>query len=259
MSDQTDSSSNHSAEPPLIALRGLGKVFLTEEIETHALLDIDIEVKRGEFVSIAGPSGCGKSTLLSIMGLLDSPTSGEYRLKESPVEDLSVRERSRLRNREIGFIFQAFNLIGDLTVRENVELPLTYRGMPASDRELRVEQALEKVGMTHRMNHYSSQLSGGQQQRVAVARALAGSPAILLADEPTGNLDSKNGLAVMELLRELHREGATVCMVTHDPRFAGFAERTVHLFDGKIVSAQEADRLAVAETAVAETAADTGE
>lgn len=227
-------------EPSLIAMRGLGKVFLTEEIETHALSEIDFEVKRGEFVSIAGPSGCGKSTLLAIMGLLDSPTAGEYRLKESPVEDLTVRERIRLRNREIGFIFQAFNLIGDLTVRENVELPLTYRGMPASDRASRVEQALEKVGMSHRMNHYSSQLSGGQQQRVAVARALAGSPAILLADEPTGNLDSKNGLTVMELLRELHREGATVCMVTHDPRFAGFAERTMHLFDGKIVTAEEA-------------------
>lgn len=235
------------AEEALISMRKLGKVFLTEEVETHALYEVDMELRRGEFLSIGGPSGCGKSTLLSIMGLLDSATEGEYLLKGQEVGELSVRERSRLRNREIGFIFQAFNLIGDLTVRENVELPLTYRGMPAADRNQRVEEALEKVGMSHRMSHYSSQLSGGQQQRVAVARALAGSPAILLADEPTGNLDSKNGMAVMDLLHELHGEGATICMVTHDPRFARFADRTVHLFDGKVVSAEEAERLAKAD------------
>lgn len=238
------------AEEALISMRKLGKVFLTEEVETHALYEVDMELRRGEFLSIGGPSGCGKSTLLSIMGLLDSATEGEYLLKGQEVGELSVRERSRLRNREIGFIFQAFNLIGDLTVRENVELPLTYRGMPAADRNQRVEEALEKVGMSHRMSHYSSQLSGGQQQRVAVARALAGSPAILLADEPTGNLDSKNGMAVMDLLHELHGEGATICMVTHDPRFASFADRTVHLFDGKVVSVEEAERLAKADEPV---------
>lgn len=238
-------------EESLISMRKLGKVFLTEEIETHALSEVDVELRRGEFVSIAGPSGCGKSTLLSIMGLLDSPTDGEYILKGEEVGNLSVRERSRLRNREIGFIFQAFNLIGDLTVWENVELPLTYRGMPASDRKQRVEEALTKVDIAHRSNHYPSQLSGGQQQRVAVARALAGSPAILLADEPTGNLDSKNGMAVMDLLHELHNEGATICMVTHDPRFASFADRTVHLFDGKVVSAEEAEQHAAAELPVA--------
>ena len=221
---------------PLISMRGVGRLFLTDEVETHALVDIDLDVHRGEFISIAGPSGCGKSTLLAIAGLLDSPTSGEYRIKGQPVTDLSLRERSRIRNREIGFIFQAFNLIGDLTVWENVELPLTYRGMPGPDRKRRVDEALDKVRMTHRRKHYSSQLSGGQQQRVAVARALAGGPAILLADEPTGNLDSQNGLAVMDLLQELHRDGATICMVTHDPRFAAYAERTVHLFDGRIVT-----------------------
>ena len=243
-------------EESLISMRKLGKVFLTEEVETHALYEVDMELQRGEFLSIGGPSGCGKSTLLSIMGLLDSATEGEYVLKGQEVGELSVRDRSRLRNREIGFIFQAFNLIGDLTVRENVELPLTYRGMPAADRSQRVEEALEKVGMSHRMGHYSSQLSGGQQQRVAVARALAGSPAILLADEPTGNLDSKNGMAVMDLLHELHGEGATICMVTHDPRFASFADRTVHLFDGKVVSAEEAERLARADEPVPAAAAE---
>ena len=231
-------------EEALISMRQLGKVFLTDEVETHALHQVDLELKRGEFVSIGGPSGCGKSTLLSIMGLLDSASEGEYMLKGQEVGELSARERSRLRNLEIGFIFQSFNLIGDLTVRENVELPLTYRGMPAANRSQRVEEALKKVDMSHRMGHYPSQLSGGQQQRVAVARALAGSPAILLADEPTGNLDSKNGMAVMELLHALHDEGATICMVTHDPRFASFADRTVHLFDGKVVSAKEAERLA---------------
>lgn len=224
-----------SATEPLIKLEGVTKVFYTDEVETHALSGIHLEIRRGEYVSIAGPSGCGKTTLLSILGLLDSPTEGVYLLNGRPVSGLSASERARIRNREIGFIFQAFNLIGDLTVYENVELPLTYRGMPASERKRRVEEALERVGMAHRIRHYPSQLSGGQQQRVAVARAIAGDPLILLADEPTGNLDSKNGEAVMELLRELHQGGATICMVTHDPRYARHAERTVHLFDGQIV------------------------
>jgi putative ABC transport system ATP-binding protein len=219
----------------VIHLQGVKKVFLTDEVETHALAGIDLEIKRGQYISISGPSGCGKSTLLSILGLLDSPSEGSYTLNGKPVQDLSMSERARVRNREIGFIFQAFNLIGDLTVYENVELPLTYRGMPSSERKKRVQESLEKVGMAHRMKHYPSQLSGGQQQRVAVARALCGQPAILLADEPTGNLDSRNGEAVMDLLRELHREGASICMVTHDPRYARYAERTVHLFDGKVV------------------------
>ena len=224
-----------SATEPLIKLEGVTKVFYTDEVETHALSGIHLEIRRGEYVSIAGPSGCGKTTLLSILGLLDSPTEGVYLLNGRPVSGLSASERARIRNREIGFIFQAFNLIGDLTVYENVELPLTYRGMPASERKRRVEEALERVGMAHRIRHYPSQLSGGQQQRVAVARAIAGDPLILLADEPTGNLDSKNGEAVMELLRELHQGGATIYMVTHDPRYARHAERTVHLFDGQIV------------------------
>ncbi len=219
----------------LIRLGGLTKVFFTDEVETHALTGIHLEIRKGEYLSIAGPSGCGKSTLLSIIGLLDSPSEGDYLLNGKPVAKLSLPERTRIRNREIGFIFQAFNLIGDLTVYENVELPLTYRGIPAAERRQRVQDALERVGMSHRMKHYPSQLSGGQQQRVAVARALAGSPSILLADEPTGNLDSKNGEVVMSLLRELHREGATICMVTHDPNYARFAERSVHLFDGRIV------------------------
>jgi len=219
----------------VIHLESLKKVFLTDEVETHALAGVDLEIKRGEYISISGPSGCGKSTLLSILGLLDSPSEGSYLLNAKPVQDLSMSERARVRNREIGFIFQAFNLIGDLTVYENVELPLTYRGMPSSERKKRVLESLEKVGMAHRIKHYPSQLSGGQQQRVAVARALGGQPAILLADEPTGNLDSRNGEAVMDLLRELHREGATICMVTHDPRYARYAERTIHLFDGRVV------------------------
>ena len=219
----------------LIHLDGVTKVFFTDEVETHALSGIYLEIQRGSYLSISGPSGCGKSTLLSILGLLDSPTDGKYTLNSAAVEDLSISARTRIRNREIGFVFQAFNLIGDLTVYENVELPLTYRGMPTSERKTRVQEALEKVGMSHRMKHYPAQLSGGQQQRVAVARALVGNPSILLADEPTGNLDSKNGEAVMDLLRNLHREGATICMVTHDPRYAEFAERTVHLFDGQIV------------------------
>jgi putative ABC transport system ATP-binding protein len=219
----------------LIKLDGVTKVFLTDEVETHALSGIHLAIAKGEYVSIAGPSGCGKSTLLSILGLLDTPTEGEYVLNGRPVQGLSLAERARIRNREIGFIFQSFNLIGDLTVYENVDLPLTYRGMPASERKGRVSEALEKVGMGHRAKHLPSQLSGGQQQRVAVARALAGHPAVLLADEPTGNLDSKNGDAVMELLAELHRGGATIVMVTHDSRFARHAVRSVHLFDGRVV------------------------
>ncbi len=225
---------------PIIQLEGVKKVFYTEEVETHALSDIHLEVQAGEYLAIAGPSGCGKSTLLSLLGLLDTPSEGSYYLDSQPVANLTASERAQVRNRQIGFIFQAFNLIGDLTVEENVELPLTYRKMPSADRKKRVQEALEKVGMAHRMKHYPSQLSGGQQQRVAVARAVAGQPAILLADEPTGNLDSKNGEAVMELLRDLHQGGATICMVTHDPRFARYAERSVHLFDGRIVSEEEA-------------------
>jgi putative ABC transport system ATP-binding protein len=219
---------------------GVTKVFYTDEVETHALAGIHMQIERGEYVAISGPSGCGKSTLLSILGLLDSPSEGEYWLNSRAVADLSMSERARIRNREVGFIFQAFNLIGDLTVYENVELPLTYRGMPSSERKQSVLDALDKVEMSHRMKHYPSQLSGGQQQRVAVARALAGSPSILLADEPTGNLDSKNGEAVMELMKNLHREGATICMVTHDPRYTLYAERTIHLFDGAIVEESEA-------------------
>jgi putative ABC transport system ATP-binding protein len=220
---------------PLIRLEQVSKVFVTDEVETHALSGIHFDVKRGEYLSIAGPSGCGKSTLLAILGLLDTPSDGAYYLNGKPVTGLKLSERARIRNREIGFIFQAFNLIGDLTVYENVELPLTYRGMPLSERKRRVQEALERVGMSHRMKHYPSQLSGGQQQRVAVARALSGDPLILLADEPTGNLDSANGEAVMNLLKELHASGATICMVTHDPRYAEFADRTIRLFDGRIV------------------------
>ncbi|NLG61177.1 MAG: ABC transporter ATP-binding protein [Candidatus Cloacimonetes bacterium] len=220
---------------PLIHLQGVSKVFYTDEVETHALSAVHLQIQRGEYVSIAGPSGCGKTTLLSLLGLLDTPTDGTYMLDNKDVSDLSASERARVRNREIGFIFQAFNLIGDLTVYENVELPLTYRGMSSSERKERVQEALERVGMSHRTKHYPSQLSGGQQQRVAVARAIVGKPLILLADEPTGNLDSKNGEAVMSLLKELHADGATICMVTHDPRYAREADRTIHLFDGQIV------------------------
>jgi putative ABC transport system ATP-binding protein len=225
-----------AARAVLIQLEGIRKVFLTDEVETHALADINLTIQRGEFVAIAGPSGCGKSTLLAILGLLDSPTDGVYILNAKPVANLDHAARARIRNLEVGFIFQSFNLIGDLNVFENVELPLTYRGIGTVERKERVEAALERVGIAQRARHYPSQLSGGQQQRVAVARALAGRPSILLADEPTGNLDSKNGEAVMALLGELHREGATVCMVTHDPRFASFAQRSVQLLDGKIVS-----------------------
>ena len=224
-----------SSPQALIHLDDVSKVFFTDEVETHALAGVHLEIQSGEYVSIAGPSGCGKSTLLSLLGLLDSPTHGSYVLNGKAVHDLTLAERARIRNREVGFIFQSFNLIGDLTVFENVELPLTYRGMPGAERATRVSEALERVGMAHRSRHLPSQLSGGQQQRVAVARALVGKPSILLADEPTGNLDSRNGDAVMELLRDLHRAGATICMVTHDSRFARHADRTVHLFDGRVV------------------------
>jgi len=223
------------ARRPLIKLEALGKVFVTEEVETHALSQVTLEIERGEFVSIAGPSGCGKTTLLSILGLLDAPTAGRYLLEGRPVDRLSASERARIRNRAIGFVFQAFNLIGDLTVFENVELPLTYRDLPKSEREGMVLQSLERVSMAHRGNHYPSQLSGGQQQRAAVARAIVGNPLILLADEPMGNLDSENGQAVMDLLHELHAAGATICMVTHDERYRRAAERAIHLFDGRIV------------------------
>src|SRR6202789_3513120 len=232
------------ANDKLIDIDNLTKVFYTDKVETHALSGIHLTISRGEYVAMSGPSGCGKSTLLSILGLLDTPTGGKYMLNNKPVENLSFGDRSRIRNQEIGFIFQSFNLIGDLTVAENVELPLTYRaGMPAAERKRRVQESLERVNMAHRMRHYPAQLSGGQQQRGAVARALAGSPSILLADEPTGNLDSKNGEAVMKLLQELHAEGATICMVTHDPRFAAHAQRQVHLFDGKVVSEGELHQL----------------
>jgi putative ABC transport system ATP-binding protein len=231
----TSHRSGGNGSTPLIRLNSVTKVFLTDEVETHALSGIHLDIRNGEYISIAGPSGCGKSTLLSILGLLDTPSDGSYSLKGNEVANLSFADRARIRNREIGFIFQSFNLIGDLTVFENVELPLTYRGMGAGDRKTLVTQALDRVGMAHRAKHLPSQLSGGQQQRVAVARALAGKPAILLADEPTGNLDSRNGEAVMNLLKELHAGGATICMVTHDERFAQHADRTVHLFDGRVV------------------------
>ena len=231
----------------LVEMRNLSKVFVTEEVETHALGGVDLVVREGEFLAIAGPSGCGKTTLLSILGLLDSPTGGDYNLAGRAVQHLTPSQRAHIRNREIGFIFQAFNLIGDLTVYENVELPLTYRAMPASERKRRVQDALEKVGMTHRVRHYPAQLSGGQQQRVAVARAIAGSPSLILADEPTGNLDSANGEAVMSLLKELHRGGSTICMVTHDPRYALYAERTIHLFDGQVVRDEASDPVAAVE------------
>lgn len=227
---------------PLIKLEGINKVFFTDEVETHALSEVHLEIDKGEYVSVAGPSGCGKSTLLSIMGLLDTPTEGQYLLNSENVSRLSYAQRARIRNREVGFIFQSFNLIGDLTVKENVELPLTYRSMPSSERRERVVEVLEKVGMSHRMAHYPAQLSGGQQQRVAVARALGGRPSILLADEPTGNLDSTNGEAVMKLLGELHHDGATICMVTHDERYTRHADRTVHLFDGRIVEDEATER-----------------
>jgi putative ABC transport system ATP-binding protein len=228
-----------AAAETLIHLDDVKKVFYTDEVETHALSGIHLDIKNGEYIAIGGPSGCGKSTLLSILGLLDSPSDGTYLLKGQPVDSINLSERARIRNREVGFIFQSFNLIGDLTVYENVELPLTYRGMSAADRKKRVTEALERVGMAHRAKHLPSQLSGGQQQRVAVARAVAGQPSILLADEPTGNLDSSNGEAVMGLLRELHKGGATICMVTHDPRYAQHADRILHLFDGRVVEEEQ--------------------
>ena len=224
-----------SRSEPLMRLDDISKIFYTDEIETHALSGVHLEIQAGDYVSIAGPSGCGKTTLLSIIGLLDTPTDGSYVLNGRNVSQLNDVERAQVRNQEVGFIFQAFNLIGDLTVLENVDLPLRYRGLTAVDRRERVEAALERVGMAHRARHYPSQLSGGQQQRVAVARAIAGRPSILLADEPTGNLDSRNGQSVMDLLRELHQSGTTICMVTHDSRYALYAERTVHMFDGQIV------------------------
>ena len=238
------SAGNGFGNNSIIEIEHLTKVFYTDEIETHALSGVHLSIARGEYVAMSGPSGCGKSTLLSIIGLLDTPTGGRYTLNGKEVANLNFADRSRIRNQEIGFIFQSFNLIGDLTVAENVELPLTYRaGMPSAERKKKVQESLERVNMAHRMRHYPAQLSGGQQQRVAVARALAGSPSILLADEPTGNLDSKNGEAVMKLLQELHQEGATICMVTHDPRFAAHAERQVHLFDGKVVAEGELNQL----------------
>src|ERR1700741_1457133 len=233
-----------AANDTLIEIEDLTKVFYTDEVETHALSGIHLTITKGEYVAMSGPSGCGKSTLLSIIGLLDTPTGGKYLLNGHAVENLNFAQRSRIRNQEIGFTFQSFNLFGDLTVYENVELPLTYRtGMSSTERKRRVQESLERVSMAHRMKHYPSQLSGGQQQRVAVARALAGHPSILLADEPTGNLDSRNGEAVMELLQNLHRDGATICMVTHDPRFAKHAQREVHLFDGKVVAEEELKKL----------------
>ena len=221
---------------PLITLSNVRKAFLTDEVETHALIDVDLVIEQGEYVAISGPSGCGKTTLLSILGLLDSPSAGDYTLAGVPVTELSPSERARVRNKQVGFVFQAFNLMGDLTVYENVELPLTYRRMSEAERRRRVRGALDRVGMGHRVNHFPAQLSGGQQQRVAVARAVAGDPLILLADEPTGNLDSVNGESVMELLRSLHAEGATICMVTHDARYEAQADRTVQIFDGRVVA-----------------------
>ena len=226
---------------PVIEMQAVSKIFYTDEVETHALDRVDLTIHPGEYVCISGPSGCGKSTLLSIAGLLDTPTEGQYQLNGRPVKDLSLSERARIRNREIGFIFQNFNLIGDLSVHENVELPLTYRGMRSVERKERTSGALERVGMAHRAKHYPSQLSGGEQQRVAVARALGGLPSVLLADEPTGNLDSKNGEAVMELLAELHGEGATICIVSHDPRYAKRAERQIRLFGGRMVDDEEGE------------------
>jgi putative ABC transport system ATP-binding protein len=219
----------------LIEMEGVRKVFYTEEVETHALSGVHVKISKGEFVTIEGPSGCGKTTLLSLMGLLDKPTEGRYRLDGEPVESLSNYQRAVLRNQTVGFVFQSFNLIGDLTVYENVELPLVYRNVRAAERKELVRKALEQVDMGSRRNHYPAQLSGGQQQRVAVARALVGDPLILLADEPTGNLDSRNGIVVMDLLKELHERGTTVCMVTHDPRYLRYAQRTIHLFDGQVV------------------------
>jgi len=234
------------SEASLIKLDGIQKIFYTDEIETWALDEIYLEIKKGEYLSIAGASGCGKSTLLSVMGLLNSSTEGKYFLDGEDVAALSSSEQARVRNRQIGFIFQAFNLIGDMNVFENVELPLTYRKeLTRKQRKEKVREALEKVDMAHRLKHFPSQLSGGQQQRVAIARALTGDPKVLLADEPTGNLDSKNAQIVMNLLRDLHKQGSTICMVTHDPNSALQAERQITLFDGKIVDDQPTTNLRV--------------
>ena len=228
----------------LIEMTDIRKVFYADEVETHALAGIHLNIDKGEYLAISGPSGCGKSTLLSLIGLLDTPTDGHYTLNGVGVDDIGASQRAKIRNKEIGFIFQAFNLIGDLNVLENVELPLTYRdGVGKAERRDRAKAALKRVGMAHRIRHFPSQLSGGQQQRVAVARALVGQPSVLLADEPTGNLDSKNGEAVMALLAELHAGGATICMVTHDPRYADFAERQVFMFDGQIVDEETLNKL----------------
>lgn len=238
-------ASENGSATPILRLTGVSKIFLTDEIETHALAGIHLEIERGDYLAIAGPSGCGKSTLLAILGLLDTPTEGEYWFNGRAVESLDRSERARIRNREVGFIFQSFNLIGDLSVFQNVELPLVYRGLKPRERRERVERALDQVNLFHRSQHLPSQLSGGQQQRVAVARALAGDPLILLADEPTGNLDSQNGVAVMELLDKLHAAGATVCIVTHDPNFAHYAERAVRLFDGRVVEENQMEEVAL--------------
>jgi putative ABC transport system ATP-binding protein len=227
---------------PLIRLQGITRIFHTDEVETHALSRIDLEIRAGEYVAVCGPSGCGKTSLLSILGLLDSPSEGSYVLAGEPVSTLSAAQRSRVRARAIGFVFQAFNLIGDLTVYQNVELPLRYRGLGAAERRAAAHEALERVGLLHRLHHYPAQLSGGQQQRVAVARAVAGKPLVILADEPTGNLDSANGAAVMALLGELHAVGATLVVVTHDPRYLREAQRSVYLFDGRVVPAARGDR-----------------
>jgi putative ABC transport system ATP-binding protein len=227
---------------PLIRLQGVTKIFHTDEVETHALSRVDLEIRAGEYVAVCGPSGCGKTSLLSILGLLDSPSEGSYVLAGEPVSTLNAAQRARVRARAIGFVFQAFNLIGDLTVYQNVELPLRYRGLGASERRGAALEALERVGLLHRLQHYPGQLSGGQQQRVAVARAVAGKPVVILADEPTGNLDSANGAAIMALLGELHAAGATLIVVTHDPRYLRTAQRSVYLFDGRVMPAARRDR-----------------
>ena len=224
-----------STSPPIVELENVHKFYTLGSKRLHVLKGIQVRIDRGSYVGIMGPSGSGKSTLLNLLGLLDVIDSGDYRLAGQSVGRLGDRDLARCRNGRIGFVFQSFNLLGDMTVAENVELPLTYRGMSASERKQHVDRALERVGMTARARHYPAQLSGGQQQRVAVARAVAGEPSILLADEPTGNLDSRNGESVMQLLDELHKNGATICIVTHDPRFAGHAERVVHLLDGRTV------------------------
>lgn len=235
MLDNMTVNATSNTRPSVIRMENISKVFMTERMETRALNGIYLDIQEGEFLSISGPSGCGKSTLLSIIGLLDRASSGSYMLDGKEVETLNMRRRSILRNQVIGFIFQNFNLIGEMSVFENVELPLVYRGVESSQRRKMVLEALDRVEMSHREEHLPSQLSGGQQQRVAVARALVGRPKLLLADEPTGNLDSKNGDAVMRLMHELHNSGSTVCMVTHNEEYNAMATRVIHLFDGRIV------------------------